>query len=113
MAAPIDPAVLANALQALTTALKIFQANPHVLPAASSPADHVNIMDAFESVNPFNLGSQARSYDYIKAIAPVDKTWDGTIGQFPSFIISLCVRESEVHWYYRTPQCILDIGGTP
>ena len=91
MTAPVDPAALANALQALTAVLQKFQTNPPASPAAAA---HVNIMDAFKSINPFDLGSGAGSYAFAKASAPLDKTWDGTIEQFPSFIISLCVRAS-------------------
>ena len=58
MAAPVDPSALANALQALTAVLRTFQANPPsspdtAAPAAAAPTDHVNILDAFDSVNPF------------------------------------------------------------
>ena len=91
MAAPVDPDALANALQALTAVLQTFQANPPASPAAAA---HVNILDAFESINPFVIGSRAGSYAFAKASAPLDETWDGTIKQFPSFIISLRVRAS-------------------
>ena len=74
MSAPFDPAALSNALQALTTVLKTFQANPTAAPAAAAPADYVNIMDAFESVNPFDLGSRAGYSDFAKASAPIEKT---------------------------------------
>ena len=74
MAAPVDPAALANVLQALTAVLKTFQANPPAAPAAAAPADYVNIMDAVESVNPFDLGSRAGYSDFAKASAPIEKT---------------------------------------
>ena len=74
MDAPFNPAALANAVQALTAFLQTFQANPPSCPAAAAPAAHVNSMDAFEYVNPFDLGSRAGSYDFSKASAPLDKT---------------------------------------
>ena len=58
MAAPVDPAALANALQALTAVLQTLQANP---PSAPDSAAHVNILDAFESIHPFDPGSRAGS----------------------------------------------------
>ena len=67
-------------------------------------------MDAFEYVNPFDLGSRSGSYAFSKASAPLDKPWDGTIEQLPSFIISLRVRASEVRWNSPAPQGILDIN---
>ena len=109
MDAPVDPAALANALQALTAVLQTLQANP---PASPSAAAHANIMDAFNSIHPFDLGSRAGSYDFSKASAPLDETWYGTIKQFPSFIISIRVRASEVRWNAPAPQGILDINGS-
>ena len=64
MAAPVNPDALANALQALTAVLQTFRANTPAAPSAAAPAVHVNIMDAFESVNPFDLGYRAGSYDF-------------------------------------------------
>ena len=112
MAAPVDPAALANVLQALTAVLKTFQANPPASPSAAAPAAHVNILDAFESVNPFDLGSPSGSYAFSKASAPLNETWDGTIKKFPSFIISLRVCPSEVCWTAPSTQCILNIYGS-
>ena len=62
MAAPVELAALANTLQALTSVLQKFQSNTPAAPAAAAPAAaapaaHVNILDAFKSVNPFNIGS--------------------------------------------------------
>ena len=48
MAARVDPATLANALQVLTAVLHTLQYNP---PAAPAAAAHVNILDAFD-INP-------------------------------------------------------------
>ena len=70
MDAPVNPTDMANALQALTDVLQTFQAN---LPAAPAAAAHVNIMDAFESIHPFDLGSQAVSYAFAKASDPLDE----------------------------------------
>ena len=109
MDAPVDPAALANALQALTAALQTLQANP---PAAPAAAAHVNILGAFESIHHFYLGYRAGSYAFAKASAPLEKTWNGTIEQFPSFIISLHIRESKVCWNAPAPQGILDINGS-
>ena len=53
MAAPVDPAALDNELQALIAVLGTFQANTPAAPAAAALVAHVNILDAFESVNPF------------------------------------------------------------
>ena len=109
---PVDPAALANALQALTATLHTIKDDPRASPAAASPAAHVNILDAFESVNPFDLGSRAGSYAFAKASAPLDETWDGTIEKFPSSIIILRVHASKVIWNAPVPQCILDISGS-
>ena len=109
MAAPIDPAALANAIQALTAVLQTLQANPPVAPAAAA---HANILDDFESIYPFDLGSRAGSYASAKASAPLDGTWDGTVEKPPSFIISLRVSASEVRWNAPAPQGILDINGS-
>ena len=107
MAAPANPAYIANAIQALTSVLQTFQSNP---PAAPAAAAHDNILDAFESIHPFDLVSRAGSYAFAKASAPLDETWDSTIKQSPSFVISLCVCASEVHWNAPAPQGILDIN---
>ena len=56
MSASVNPAALPNALQALTAVLNTFQANPPAAPAAAYPSTHVNIIDAFESVNTFDPG---------------------------------------------------------
>ena len=72
MAVPVDPAALTNALQALTAVLKKFQYNPLASPTAAYPAAHFNILEAFESVNPVNLGSRYGSYAFAKASAPLD-----------------------------------------
>ena len=69
-------------------------------------------MDAFESVNPFDLGSRAGSYAFAKASAHLDETWDGTIEKLPPFVISLRVRASGVLWNAPAPQGILDIVGS-
>ena len=90
-----DPA-LANAPQALTAVLQNIQAQPPAAPASVSPAAHVNILDAFEPTNPFDLGSRAVSYAFVKASPPLDDSWDRNIEQLPSFIIRLCVHASEV-----------------
>ena len=74
MASPVNPADLTNVLQALTTVLQKFQVNPTVSPAAAAPAAHVNIMDAFESVKPFELGYQAVSYAFSKSGTPLNET---------------------------------------
>ena len=79
MAAPVDPAALDNALQALTAVLQKFQANPPVYPSDAAPTTHVNILDAFESVDPFDLGSRSGSYAFSKSSAPLNETWDGAI----------------------------------
>ena len=105
MAAPVDPAALANEFLALTAFLQTLQAYPPASPAAAA---HVNIMNSFESIHPFDLGFRAGSYAFVKASAPLDETWDGTIEQFPSFIISLCIRASEVCWNAPAPKGILD-----
>ena len=67
MAVPVNPAALDNALQALTAVLQTLQANP---PAAPAAAAHVNILYAFESIHPFDLGSRDGSYAFAKASAP-------------------------------------------
>ena len=71
MAATVDLAALANELQALTAVLHTLQANPHAAPAA---AEHVNILDAFESIHPFDLGSRSGSYAFAKVSAPLNET---------------------------------------
>ena len=109
MAAPVDPAALSNALQALTAVLQTLQTNT---PAAPDAAAHVNIMDAFESIHSFDLGSRAGSYAFAKASAPLDETWDGTIKKFPSIIISLLFHALEFFWNAPAPQGILDINGS-
>ena len=109
MAAPFDPADLDNALQALTAVLQTLKANP---PESKDDVAHVNILDAFESIHPFDLGSQAGSYAFAKASAPLNKTLDGTVKKFPSFIISLRVCVSEVRWNAPAPQGTLDINGS-
>ena len=88
------------------------QAQPPAAPAATSLAAHVNILDTFESTNPFDLGSRAGPYAFPKSSSPLDNSWDGTIEQLTLLIISLRVRASEVHWNAPAPQGILDISGT-
>ena len=68
MAAPVNPDALANALQALSAVLQTFRANTPAAPSAAAPAVHVNILDAFESVNPFDLGYRAGSYFFPKQV---------------------------------------------
>ena len=50
---------LQNSLQALTAVLKNIQGQPPAAPAAPSPAAHVNILDAFKSINTFDIGSRS------------------------------------------------------
>ena len=112
MAAPVNLDALANVLQALTAVLQTFQSNIPEAPAAAAPADHVKILGTFGSVNHFELGSRDGSYDFAKASAPLDETWDVTIEKFPSFFISLRFHASKVRWNAPAPQGILDIYGS-
>ena len=112
MAAPVESADLANVFQALTAVLHTFQSNPPAAPATAAPNSHVNIMDAFNYVNRFDLDARAVSYAFSKASAPLDETWNSTIEKFLSFIISICVHASEVCWNASAPQGILDIYGS-
>ena len=87
----------------------ILQSNP---PAGSAAAAHANMLDAFESIHPFYIGSLAGPYAFAKASAPLNKTWDGTIEQFPSFVICHHVCASQVCWNSPAPQGIIDINGS-
>ena len=107
MAAHIDPNALVISIQAITAIQQIFKANT---PAA--PADHVKILESFEFVNIFDLGSRSGYYAFSKASSPLDETWDGIIKQFLSFIIIICVRASKVFWNAPSPQGILNISGS-
>jgi hypothetical protein len=106
-APPVDNQALANALQAIANALANL-AGPQAAPAA--PA-HQPVLDPYSSTAPFDLSSRAGSTAFSAACAALDDTWDGTIETFPSFIIGLRIRASEIHWNAAQPQGILTIAG--
>jgi hypothetical protein len=105
-APPVDNQALANALQAIANALA--NLGPPAAPAA--PA-HQPVLDPYSSTAPFDLSSRAGSTAFSAACAALDDTWDGTIETFPSFIIGLRIRASEIHWNSAQPQGILTIAG--
>lgn len=98
---------LADAITALTAALANLQ---HPQPPAPPNAPQQNVaalLDPFDSDQPFDLTSRSGSQAFTTASAPLDETWDGTIQTFPSFLISLRVRASEVKWDAPPPCGIL------
>jgi hypothetical protein len=112
-----DPNALAAALTALTTVLTNIQADQAAAAAAAVaavPTVHVPTFDPFEAATAFDLSSRAGSLAYTTACSPLELKWDGTINKFPSFLIALRVRASEVNWGAPAPQGILayTVGGT-
>lgn len=89
---------LADAITALTAALATFQQPQPINVAAANPT-----LDPFDSVTPFDLTSRAGSHAFTLASAALDETWDGTIQAFPSFLLSLRARSSEVRWNAAPP----------
>jgi hypothetical protein len=100
-APPVDNQALANALQSIANALA--NLGPPAAPAAPAhqpvldPA-HQPVLDPYSLTAPFDLSSRAGSAAFSAACAAIDDTWDGTIETFPSFIIGLRIRASEIHW---------------
>lgn len=65
------------------------------------------LLDPFDSDQPFDLTSRCGSQAFAAASATLDETWDDTIQTFPSFLISLRARASEVKWDAPPPCRIL------
>ena len=98
---------LTAVLQGLTAVLTDIQQQQAAAAAANvNPPATVNL-NPFASNAPFDLGSRAGSHAFDKAGAILDSTWDGTIENFPPFLLSLRIRASEVNWGATYPQGIL------
>ena len=98
---------LTAVLQGLTAVLTDIQQQQAAAAAANvNPPATVNL-NPFASNAPFDLGSRAGSHAFDKAGAILDSTWDGTIENFPPFLLSLRIRASEVNWGATDPQGIL------
>ena len=61
------------------------------------------LLDPFMDDQPFDILSHAGAAVFATASAPLEVTWDGTFGQFPSFVIALWVRASEACSTAATP----------
>ena len=111
-------AELAGILQGLTEVLwNIQQPQADAAAAATVPAPRTATtinLDPFTSSAPFDIGSRAGSHAFDKSSATLDTTWNGTIENFPAFLLSLRVRASEVNWGAAAPRGILlhDVDGT-
>jgi hypothetical protein len=110
-----DAAVLAAALTALAKAVATLNtnnaANAANAAAATLPTVRQPLLDPFDSNDPFDFSSRAGSVAFAAASAPLDKSWDGRVETFPSFIVTLRIRASEVKWNAADPQGILTFNG--
>lgn len=104
-----DSAVLAAALTALANAVATLNTNNAA--AAAAPTVRQPLLDPFDSSAPFDLSSRAGSVAFAAASAALDESWDGSVETFPSFIVTLRIRASEVKWNAVAPQGILTFGG--
>ena len=71
-------------------------------------------LNPFASKYPFGIGSRAVSHAFEKSSAALDTTWNGTIENFPAFLLSLRVCALEANWGAAAPRGILlhDVDGT-
>jgi hypothetical protein len=105
-----DAGVLAAALTTLANAIATLNTNNAANAAnaaAAPPPVHQPLLDPFDSNDPFDLSSRAGSVAFAAASAPLDESWDGSVETFPSFIVTLRIRASEVKWNAADPQGIL------
>jgi hypothetical protein len=108
-----DNAILATALTALADVTANLN-NANVAAANTPPpppAVHAIVLDLFSSNAPFDLSTRTGSSAFTTASAALDNPWDGTVENFPVFIISLHIRSGEVRWNSAAPTGILDING--
>ena len=77
---------LAQALQVLAIAIQRLQPYPAVV-------NHLVILDPFSFNNAFDLGTRSGLTAYEKITSPLDVLWDGAVETFPSFVVSLRIRE--------------------
>ena len=82
---------LAQALQALATAIQRLQPQP-------AAVTHPVILDPFSSNNAFDLGTRSGSAAYEKISSPLDVLWDGAVETFPSFVVALRIRARKGKW---------------
>jgi hypothetical protein len=109
-----DAGVLAAALTALANAIATLNTNNAANAAnaaAAPPPVRQPLLDPFDSNDPFDLSSRAGSVAFAAASAPLDESWDGSVETFPSFIVTLRIRASEVKWNAAAPQGILTFNG--
>ena len=86
-------AKLAGIIQGLTEVLRNIQKQQAEAAADTTvPVPHTTInLNPFVSNAPFNIVSRAGSHAFEKASAALDITWNGTIENFPAFLLSLRV----------------------
>jgi hypothetical protein len=115
-AAMVDTINLAAALTALVDAIaNLNNANANVTANNAPPpppAVHaILLLDPFESNAPFDLSTWTGSTAFVTACAALDDPWDGTVENFPAFIISLRIGSGEVRWNSVAATGIIAING--
>ena len=75
------------------------------------PPVRTPVFDPFQEDVPFDLSTRAASQTYIDISAPLQDEWDGNVATFPSFIVSLQMRDAEGKWNQAVPHGILTING--
>ena len=97
---------LAGIFQGLIEVLHNIQQQKADAAAATTvavPCTYINL-NPFTANSPFDIGSRAGSHAFEKSSATTDTTWNGTIENFPAFLLSLCVCASEVNWGAAAPR---------
>ena len=64
-------------------------------------------LTAFTNNTPFNLDSRAGATAFKQSSSPLDFEWDGSIQNFPPFMLALRSRAQEVKWGAPLPHGIL------
>ena len=106
-----NPADLAAALAALAAAINNLPGGGGAPPAGGAAAAPP-VLDPYTSAEPFDLSSRAGSTAFANASSALDETWDGTVANFPSFLIALRIRANEVRWDVAGDTGIITIAGT-
>ena len=99
----VTSTALANALQALATAINAFPSN--------SQANSAPVLDPFASNDPFDLSTRSGATAYEKVSSPLDVLWNGAVSSFPSFVVSLRIRAREAKWDSAGDTGITEVDG--
>lgn len=110
-----DNAALANAMTLLANAINTFAAAAAAGGGAGGGAGaapvHVAVTDLYNNNDPFDLSTRTGANAFNDISKPLAEKWDGTVENFPMFVIALQERARKGNWLAADPYGIVEING--